>query len=109
MTGVRPIAVASAKRSPALPDVKTIAEQGVEGVISESWQGLFFPAGTPKEIVAQVQKEVAAALKDPEVIKRLANFGSEPIGSTSEEFTALVKSDIAKYAVLVKEANIPLQ
>ena len=106
---LRAIAVTGERRSKAMPDVKTIAEQGFPGFSTDSWQGLFFPAKTPEAIVTRIQQEVARALKDPMVIQRIEAFGSEPVGSTPEAFAAFVKSEIAKYAKLVKDANIPQQ
>lgn len=106
---MRALAVTGPERSPAMPDVPTIAEQGFPGFASASWQGLFFPAGTPREIVERVHQEVAKALKKPQVLKRLAGFGAEPVGSSPDEFEATVKADIARFARIVKEAKIPKQ
>lgn len=106
---LRAIAVTGAKRSPLMPNVKTIAEQGYPGVLTDSWQGLFMPAKTPAAIVTKLQQEVANALKDPTVVKRIEGFGSEPVGSTPEQFRTFVVAEIEKYARLVKEANVPLQ
>ncbi|MDB5570755.1 MAG: hypothetical protein JWN93_1938 [Hyphomicrobiales bacterium] len=106
---MRAIAVTSAQRSGAMPDVRTVAEQGLPGFASASWQGLFFPAKTPADIVTRVQQEIARAMEDPEVRKRLASFGADPVGSTPEQFTQLVKSDIAMFARIVRDAKIPQQ
>ncbi|MDB5508156.1 MAG: hypothetical protein JWL93_625 [Hyphomicrobiales bacterium] len=106
---LRAIAVTGDRRSPALPDVKTIAEQGFPGFSTDSWQGLFLPAKTPRPIVDRIQQEVATILKDPTVIKRIEAFGSEPVGSTPEAFLDFVTREIEKYAKLVREAKIPSQ
>lgn len=106
---IRAIAVTSAKRSAVIPTVPTVAEQGFPEFDSSSWQGLFFPAKTPAVIVETIQQEVATALRDPTVAKRIGAFGAEPVGSTPQEFAALVKADIATYARIVREANIPRQ
>jgi tripartite-type tricarboxylate transporter receptor subunit TctC len=106
---LRAIAVTGAKRSALMPDVKTIAEQGFPGFSTDSWQGLLAPAKTPAAIVAKIQQEVAKALEDPGVVKRINAFGSEPVASTPEQFTAFLNAEIQKYARLVKEANVPLQ
>ncbi len=106
---IRAIAVTSAHRSPAMPQVPTIAEQGVPGFASGSWQGLLFPAKTPPSIVSLVQKEIAMALTDPDVLQRLSAFGVEPVGSTPEAFAATISADIERFAAIVKEANIPKQ
>jgi tripartite-type tricarboxylate transporter receptor subunit TctC len=106
---LRAIAVTGAKRSALMPNVKTIAEQGFPGVSTDSWQGLLAPARTPAAIVAKIQQEVAKALEDPNVVKRINGFGSEPVASTPEQFSAFLSAEIQKYARLVKEANVPPQ
>lgn len=106
---MRALAVTTAKRSRAMPDVPTIAEQGLPGFDSGSWQGLFFPARTPPDIVRRVQQEVARLLKDPEIAKRLETFGVEAVGSAPEEFAAFVKADVERFAKIVRDAKIPLQ
>jgi tripartite-type tricarboxylate transporter receptor subunit TctC len=107
--GLRALAVTTARRSPAMPGVPTVAEQGFPGFDSGSWQGLFFPAKTPPQIVRRIQEEVARSLKDPDVAKRLETFGVEPVGSTPKEFAAFVKADVERFARIVKDAKIPLQ
>ena len=107
--GLRAIAVTGARRSALMPEVKTIAEQGFPGVSTDSWQGLFAPAKTPAPIVAKIQQEVAKALEDPTVVKRINGFGSEPVGSTPDQFKAFLGAEVEKYARLVKEANVPPQ
>jgi tripartite-type tricarboxylate transporter receptor subunit TctC len=106
---VRALAVGGAKRSAALPDVPTVAEAGLAGFESSSWQGWFVPAGTPREIVAVIQQAARKALAQPDVIERLRLTGNEAVGSTSEEFAAAFKADLAKFARIVKDARIPVQ
>ena len=106
---LKPIAVSSAQRSPALPDVPTIAENAVPGYDAGVWNGIFAPAGTPRDIVARLQRDVAKALATPEVGDRIRAVGNEPVGSAPEEFEARFKADLAKFAKVVKEANIPVQ
>lgn len=106
---IRAIAVTGATRSKALPDVKTIAEQGFPGFAMDSWQALFLPANAPRPIVERIHKEVAAALKDPEVIKRIEGFGSEPVGSSPDDFAKFLKSEFEKYRVLINDLKIPPQ
>ena len=106
---MRAIAVTGAERSPAMPEVPTVAEQGFPGFASSSWQGLFFPAKTPPEIVTRMQMEVVKALADPDVRKRLASFGVEPVGSTPEQFAALVKNDIESFGRIVRDVGIKPQ
>jgi tripartite-type tricarboxylate transporter receptor subunit TctC len=106
---LRALAVAGAKRAPALPEVPTVAESGLVGFESSSWQGWFVPAGTPREIVAAIQRSAKAALSAPDVLERLRATGNETVGSSPEEFEQRFKTDLAKFAKIVKEAHIPLQ
>jgi tripartite-type tricarboxylate transporter receptor subunit TctC len=106
---LRALAIAGAKRSPALPDVPTIAESGLPGFESSSWQGYFVPAGTPHAIVALIQREAAKALNAPDVRARLEATANEVVASAPEAFAALFKADLEKFAKVVKDANIPLQ
>jgi tripartite-type tricarboxylate transporter receptor subunit TctC len=105
---LKALAIGGAKRSPALPNVPTVAET-IQGFESTSWQGYFVPAGTPREIVVRLQQETAKALKLPDVIERLKTGGNEGVGSTPEEFAARFKADIVKFAKIVQDANIPKQ
>jgi tripartite-type tricarboxylate transporter receptor subunit TctC len=102
---VRALAVTTAKRSPALPDVPTIAELGVPGFEVNAWQGVFVPAGTPKEIVDRLNKEIRAILNKPEVRERILATATEPAGNTPEEFAAYVKTEVVKWADVVKKSG----
>jgi tripartite-type tricarboxylate transporter receptor subunit TctC len=106
---LRALAIPGAKRSPALPQVPTIAESGLPGFESASWQGWFVPANTPSEIVALIQREAAKALNAPDVRERLEATANEVVASTPEAFAAVFKNDLAKFAKVVKDAKIPLQ
>lgn len=106
---IRAIAVTGATRSKAMPDVKTVAEQGFPGFAMDSWQALFLPANAPRPIVERIHKEVAAALKDPEVIKRIEGFASEPVGSPPDVFAKFLASEFEKYRVLINDLKIPAQ
>jgi tripartite-type tricarboxylate transporter receptor subunit TctC len=106
---LRALAVAGAKRSVALPNVPTIAEGGVAGFESSSWQGWFVPANTPREIVGIIREAARKALAEPDVLERLRVTGNEAIGSTSEEFAATFQADLAKFARIVQDARIPVQ
>src|SRR5258707_1388562 len=106
---LRALAVAGAKRSAALPDVPTIAESGLAGFESSSWQGWFAPANTPRGIVNAIQQGAKAALSAPDVVERLRVTGNEAVASTPAEFEQRVKADLAKFAKIVAEAHIPLQ
>jgi tripartite-type tricarboxylate transporter receptor subunit TctC len=105
---LRALAIGGAQRSPAMPNVPTIAET-IPGFESTSWQGYFVPAGTPREIVARLQQETAKVLKLPDVMERLRAGGNEGVGSTPEEFDKRFRADIIKFAKIIADANIPKQ
>jgi len=102
---LRALAVTTAARSPIAPDVPTLAESGLPGFEVGSWQGVFAPAGTPPEIVKRLNTEIVKILKLPDVSERLVGLGAEPVGNTSEEFTALVKAEVVKWADVVKKSG----
>jgi tripartite-type tricarboxylate transporter receptor subunit TctC len=106
---LRALAVAGAKRSAALPDVPTVAEAGLAGFESSSWQGWFVPANTPREVVGTIQRAAKTALAAPDVLERLRITGNEAVGSTPEEFATRFNADLAKFAKIVKEAHISPQ
>ena len=106
---IRALAVSPARRSPALPDVPTVAEAGVPGYDSGAWFGLVAPANTPKDLVAKLSRETARILKLPDVSARLADLGAESVGSTPEQFAAHIKAEIAKWAKVIRDANVELQ
>ena len=103
---LRAYGVTSAKRSAAEPEIPTIAEQGVQGYEAVQWYGLMAPAGTPREIVTKLHRSVVAALRDPKVKELFASSGADPVGNTPEEFAALVKSEVVKWAKVVKAAGL---
>ena len=103
---VRAIAVTSAKRSPALPEVPTVAESGVPGYEAIAWQGLVAPAGTPKPVIARINAEFVKVLKQPEVTAKLNDQGFETVASTPEWFTQYIKSEIAKWSKVIKAAGL---
>ena len=96
------IAVTSAQRSPALPDVPTIAESGVKGFDATSWFGLLAPAGTPADIIARVQQETAKALGTPALKERLLSQGAIPSGMTPAEFGRFIAAESKKWSQVVK-------
>jgi tripartite-type tricarboxylate transporter receptor subunit TctC len=106
---LRALAVSAAKRSPAVPDIPTIAESGVPGYNSGSWFGLLAPAGTPKPVIDKLATETQRILKLPDVAERLSGLGAESVGDRPEQFAAHIKSEIAKWAKVIKDANVELQ
>ena len=102
---VRPLGVATTARVPQLPDAPTIAEQGLPGFEAVSWFALFAPAGTPKAIVDKLQAEVSRQLKSPDVARKLAEIGLEPVGGTAEELAAYQRAEIVKWAKVVKDSG----
>ena len=103
---LRALAVAAPRRAASLPDVPTAAEAGVPGFEIGSWQAVFAPAGTPKEIVGRLNAEIASILGQPDIQARLAELGIEPAGGPPEELAELQRNDIARWAKVVKEADI---
>jgi tripartite-type tricarboxylate transporter receptor subunit TctC len=104
----RPIAVTTAKRSQAMPELPTIAEAGVTGYEASTWYGLLAPAKTPKPIIDRLHAETVKILAGP-ARQRLEVQGFEPIGGTPAEFSAYIKSEIVKWAKVIKDANIPAE
>jgi tripartite-type tricarboxylate transporter receptor subunit TctC len=105
----RALAVTSAKRMPALPDLPTIDEAGIKGYDNSSWSAVGATAGTPKAIITRLNSELAAILKTPDIQEKSAAVGADVIGGTPEQFAAYLKSEIAKFARVVKEAKITAQ
>lgn len=103
---VRALAVTSAKRTPQLPNVPTMAESGVPGYDLQSWQAIFAPAGVPAPILGRLQTEVAKILKSPEIVERLGKLGMEASTLTPEQFAAFQVAEIAKWAKVIKAGNI---
>jgi tripartite-type tricarboxylate transporter receptor subunit TctC len=103
---LRPLAVATAKRSSALPDVPTIAEAALPGFEVTTWFGALAPAKTPKELVVKLNAEMVKILNMPDVRKRLLEAGAEPVGSTPDEMAAQIKKETEEFAKIVKQAKI---
>jgi tripartite-type tricarboxylate transporter receptor subunit TctC len=115
--GVRPhmqsgrlhvLAITAAKRSPAAPELPTVAEAGVPGYAVDQWYGIITSSKVPRPIVQKLHDAIAEVLKSPDVVKRFAGDGSTPVGSTPEQFNAHIKSEIAKWQKLVKDAHLVL-
>ena len=103
---VNAIAVSSAKRDAALPNVPTMKESGFPDMVVDSWVALLAPAKTPAAIIERLQRETAAALAQPEVRERLLGLGINPVGNSTEEFAAQWRADLVKYEAVVKAAGI---
>ncbi|MGZ9014463.1 MAG: Bug family tripartite tricarboxylate transporter substrate binding protein, partial [Burkholderiales bacterium] len=99
--------VTSKERSPVLPDVPTMAEQGVTGYDFPYWNGLFVTAGTPDRIVKTLHRALVSALQDPDVKDRFRQLGLVPVGNTPQEFRAVVARDIEKYRKIIADSGIP--
>ncbi|MGO4157784.1 Bug family tripartite tricarboxylate transporter substrate binding protein [Cupriavidus sp. YAF13] len=105
---LRALAVASDKRASALPDVPTVEEAGLRGYVVTAWKGLMAPAGTPRPIIAKLHDATVKILAKPQIRKRLVDLGAEPVGNTPEQFAALIRSDTAWWAALVKSTGTTL-
>jgi tripartite-type tricarboxylate transporter receptor subunit TctC len=106
---LRALAVSSARRVPSLASVPTVAESGVPGYEVVSWQAVFAPAGTPKPIIERLHNEIAKILREPEVQDRLAKLGMQGAEMTTEQIAAFQKAEVAKWAAVIKSANIKLE
>jgi tripartite-type tricarboxylate transporter receptor subunit TctC len=103
---LRGLGVTSDKRDPAFPDLPTMAEAGVPGYAMTNWYGLFVPAGTPEAALRKLHAEMVRIVSLQEIKDRLAGEGSTVVGSTSEQFAAFLKAEMAKAARVVKAAGI---
>ena len=102
---VKMLAVTTAKRSPLLPDVPTLKESGVD-VEADAWNGLIAPAGTPKAVIDRINKDVVAVIKEPAAREKLATQLMEVVGSTPEQFRAQIDGEIARWAPVIKAADV---
>lgn len=106
---LRALAVTTAQRAPSFPDIPTVAESGVPGYETYTWNALFAPANTPADIVARLNASANKALKDPAVAGRMKEFSATIVGSTPDELGAHVKAELAKWEPIVKGANIQME
>jgi tripartite-type tricarboxylate transporter receptor subunit TctC len=98
---LKALATFGAKRTATLPELPTVRELGFPGLEAEGWNGLFAPGKTPRDIVQQLQREVAAAVRHPEVAKKLAELGAEPVGSTSAEQDAVLRKQMDQFRPII--------
>ena len=103
---MKPLGVSISKRSPALPNVPTIAEARLPGYYAASWYGLLLPAGVPKAIVETLSKEIVATMRAPDIRERMLNQGFEPVGNRPAEFAAFIREEIPRWEKVVKRAGI---
>ena len=106
---LKPIAVGAEKRVPTLPDVPTTGEAGMPSLLTENWYGMVAPAGTPKDVVATLNKAAVAAMKDPDVVAKLSSQGAILVGDTPDEFRTFIGTETAKWAKVIKDAGVPTQ
>jgi tripartite-type tricarboxylate transporter receptor subunit TctC len=103
---LRALAITGDKRSRILPDVPTMAESGYPEIVGDSWVGVLAPAGTPKDIIGLLQREIAKVIAAPDMQARLAELGTEPVASTPEAFAIRIKAEIATWAQVIRAAHI---
>jgi|OpeIllAssembly_1097287.scaffolds.fasta_scaffold20817_2 tripartite-type tricarboxylate transporter receptor subunit TctC len=106
---IRAIALAAAERSGAAPDVPTFIESGVPGYVAGTWVGMHAPAGTPASIAGSVSAAIAKGVRRPEVRERFQQLGIDAVGNTPAEYTAFLKDEVAKWAKVIREANVKLE
>ena len=106
---LRALAVTTARRSSALPDVPTLEEAGLKGFDIGTWFGVLAPAATPRDIVARLNAEMVKVIQAPDFRKRMDEIGAEPTGGSSEQLAAQIRSETGKFAKLVKEANVQIE
>ncbi len=105
---LRALAVTTAERAPSFPDVPTVAEAGIPGYETYTWNALFAPANTPEPVVARLNEAANKALTDPAVVERMKEFSATIVGSTPAELGAHVKAELAKWTPIVRDANIQM-
>jgi tripartite-type tricarboxylate transporter receptor subunit TctC len=105
---LRALAVTTAKRSPALPEVPTLDEAGLKGFDLGTWFGVLAPAGTAPEIIARLNAEMVKIIHSPDFRKRMDDIGAEPIGNSAAQMASQIKADTERFAKLVKDANVSI-
>jgi len=105
---IRALAVTSAKRSPAAPQLPTVEEAGVKGYDASTWFGLFAPAGTPDDVIAKLSSETQRILALADVRERLLGLGAQPVGNSPDELARFVQDEMSKWARVIRSANVTL-
>ena len=103
---LKPLAIASSRRSALMPNVPTVAESGLPGYQGILWMGVLAPSGTPKEVVTLLHKAIVQAMKDPELLKRFNADGVVPVANSPTEFETLIATELRQWAEVVRRANI---
>jgi tripartite-type tricarboxylate transporter receptor subunit TctC len=103
---LKALATNASRRIPELPDVQTTRELGFDYLEADGWNGLFVPAKTPRDVIARLQKETAAAVRNPETAKRLQDIGAQPVGSSPAEQDAILKRQVEQFKPIIKEMKI---
>jgi tripartite-type tricarboxylate transporter receptor subunit TctC len=103
---LRALAVTGAKRTPSAPELPTMAEAGIDGVVIDTWYAIYAPAGTPASIVQKLNTEIVRVLKLPQVIARFKTMGLDIVAGTSSELASRMKSDVGRYAKTIADAGI---
>ena len=106
---IRALAVSSAQRAPAAPEIPTVAEAGVPGFAALSWFGLLAPAKTPKAIVEKLAAETGRILKLPDINERISALGAQPVGGTPREYAAFIQTEIAKWQKVIRDAGVKVE
>jgi tripartite-type tricarboxylate transporter receptor subunit TctC len=106
---LRGLAVTTAARSSLVPQLPTVAESGIPGYEASSWYGIIAPAGTPRVVVMRLNKEITKVLATPEFREQLTAAGADPAPNTPDEFAAYIKSEIAKWAKVIKLSGAKLE
>ena len=105
---LRPLGITSKERSPFSPEIPTMAEQGFPDLVAVNWWGVLVPAGTPRPIVERLNADLGKVLANADLKQKYADLGVEPVSSTPEYFGEFIKSESARYAKLIKDANIKI-
>ena len=103
------LGVSTLKRNVALPDVPSIAEAAIPGFEAVEWNGVVVPSGTPPAVIDRLHRAFAKALSIPAVRERMIGLGADPVGSSSKEFAAFIKKEIATWAKVIKEVGITVE